>query len=463
MAVVVGRRSLPGDVSGSFAAMATAAVSCLFLPQAIATIAFPRFVADGSRALLLRATAAAFGVGAACGAVLGIRPDVVFLVLFGGGYRPDRLVLLVLCLHFVLLGCLAVLTQYAVARRIGGTVSVWLALGGAVASAWSFGDSPLAVAIALVVPTAAVTAAIAARTVSTRVAGASGVEVGPVPDRPDDTDPSGSLVSAARAAALLRRPPSLELSVVVPTFNGGPGLARFVAQLVGVLRATGWSVEVVVSIDGSTDGSDAALAALDPMVVVERDHVNLGKGAALRRGFAASRGEIVAFIDGDGDIDARVLVELVESLRSGSAWVAVASKNLPGARVSVSLARRIMSAGYRGLVHWVFDLTVTDTQCGCKAFRRRPLAEVLMHSHETGFAIDLELLTIGRRLGLVEVAERPVVMTRSMPGTVGSRTVLRMATDTWRIRGRLPPATRAPMQITAAAPIAMELSSPLGP
>ncbi len=122
-----------------------------------------------------------------------------------------------------------------------------------------------------------------------------------------------------------------------------------------------------------------------------------------------------------------------------------------------------MSAGYRALVHWMFDLSVRDTQCGCKVFRRDFLAAVVPHSSENGFAIDLELLTIGRRLGHHRTVEVPVVLRRDVPGTVSGRTALRMLADTVRIRRRLPPATAEPMPIPALAPVGVEFSTPLVP
>jgi O-antigen/teichoic acid export membrane protein len=163
LAVIVGRRALRGDESGSFAAMATASGACLFLPQALATIVFPRFVADGSRALLLRATALAAAVGTACALALTIRPDLVFIVFFGPHYRPVRSVMVALCAFFVLLGCLTVLTQSVVARRQGGSTTVWLALFTATFAAERYGSSPISVAVAVLVPSVVATGAVALR------------------------------------------------------------------------------------------------------------------------------------------------------------------------------------------------------------------------------------------------------------------------------------------------------------
>ena len=172
---------------------------------------------------------------------------------------------------------------------------------------------------------------------------------------------------------------------------------------------------------------------------------------------------MIGFIDGDGDIDPSVMVSLFDRLLNSSAWVAVASKNLPGANVLTSLRRRVMSAVYRMLVHWMFDLKVTDTQCGCKAFRREYLAATVDQARENGFAFDLELLSIGGRIGLSQAVEVPVVLCRQEQSTVSTMTAVRMFTDTLRIRRRLPQATWEPLPLHSLAPVGIDLSSPLQP
>lgn len=454
LAVVVGRRTLNGATSGSFAAMSTAAVACLFLPQAVATIVFPRFVADGSQRLLLRATALAAVVGTACAVAISARPDWIFVMFFGPAYAPRRGVLLVLCMHFVLLGCLTVLSQYLVARRQAGALANWVALVFAALTAARYGHSPMSVAVALLAPTIGVTAYVAVRTVTRPHPTASG-------DTPRSRSAASNL-TVRPAGERLREPATLDVSVVIPTYNGGARLRPCVEAMRDALDATAWRYEIIVSDDGSTDSSSTRLE-LGPTVIVDRSPINLGKGSALRRGFAGARGSVIGFIDGDGDIAPHVLIELVERLQASGAWLAVASKNQPGATVSATRRRRLMSAGYRLLVHWMFDLEVTDTQCGCKAFRRRFIADTIDQARESGFAFDLELLTIGSRAGMKRAVEVPVVLCRAERGTISGRTALRVLFDTLRIRRRLPMATWAPLQLSTLAPVGVDFSSPLLP
>lgn len=496
LAVVAARHALPADAVGAFAAMATAAGSCIFLPQAVATAAFPRFVSDGSTRLLLHAAALALVVGAACAAVLGASPRLVFRLLFGPGYVPDRLTLGLLCLHFCALGCLTVVAQYLVARRHAGSAVMWLAV--AVAAAGTFtAHTPQTLALALAVPSVITTVAFLLRAVATyrtftparwRAAGEDGVTVSVPTGMPAfaarcdvldlaavdlgtvdlgtvdlgtvDADP----LARACFATTLATPPRRQLSVVVPSYNGGTQLPDCVTDLCATLDGERIDYELLVSIDGSSDGSDALVEGIHPRVTVLRAPRNQGKGAALRRGFLHAGGEVISFIDGDGDIDPSVLVQLYRQLETSRAWIAVASKNVEGAEVEATALRKVMSAVYRVGVHWLFDLEVSDTQCGAKAFRRRYLAAVLDHTRENGFALDLELLAVGRRLGMGHAVEVPVILRRGELGTISRRSVIRMIGDTAAMYRRLPRRTWAELPLPAPMVIGVEqFSSPLLP
>lgn len=462
LAVVVGRRTLSGSESGSFAAMATVAAACLVFPQTVAMIVFPRFVADGSRAILLRATGLAAFVGLVCATTISIRPEWLFYTFFGPAYRPDQLVLMILCAHFVVLGCLAVVTQYVVARRQGGSLAVWCGLGLAAATTARFGTTPLTVANSLILPTIAATIFVSSRAI---VAKSHPTDSGS-PVRPDSRRDQVARNSAAikpTAGDRLSFPATRAVSIVIPTYNGGHSLFRCVKSIRDTFDQTGLSYELIVMVDGSTDGSERELHTLGENVIIELGLTNVGKGAVLRRGFGAARGAFIGFIDGDGDIKPEVLVDLIAKLHESNAWIAVASKNKPGASINVTNRRRVMSAGYRMLVHWMFDLYVSDTQCGCKVFRREFLAATIDHARENGFALDLELLTIGSAMGLREAVEVPVILAHDEVSTVSTSTAFRMLSDTLRIHRRVPQATWAPLRVATAPPVGIDFSAALAP
>jgi O-antigen/teichoic acid export membrane protein len=148
---VLARRALPGADQGSFTAMATTASACLFLPQAVALASLPRFVADGSARRLGSALAVAATLAAVAAVPLCALAGPVFGVLYGDAFRPDRAVLVLLCLQACGLGLLAVLAQFAVARGRGTGLAVPFGLVAAVVLAETAVSTPVALAAVLAV------------------------------------------------------------------------------------------------------------------------------------------------------------------------------------------------------------------------------------------------------------------------------------------------------------------------
>jgi len=95
----------------------------------------------------------------------------------------------------------------------------------------------------------------------------------------------------------------LSLSVIIPCYNEKPTIAEIIRRVKAINRAA----EIIVVDDGSTDGTRDTLKAFgnDPIVRVILHSHNQGKGAAVRTGFAAARGDIVLIQDADLEYDPR--------------------------------------------------------------------------------------------------------------------------------------------------------------
>jgi glycosyltransferase involved in cell wall biosynthesis len=254
-----------------------------------------------------------------------------------------------------------------------------------------------------------------------------------------------------------------DLAVVVPYYNPGPIVIDTLSRVSQALAAMTSHFEVIAVSDGSTDGSDALVAAariqgLVPVVLP----VNRGKGGALRAGFALAHADAVGFIDADGDIPPEQLHQLVAAMQRFEADVVAGSKNHPDSTVRMSALRRTWSWGYQRLVRLLFRLDLRDTQTGIKLYRREVLERVLPMLREDGFAIDLEIFVAARSCGFRQFVETPVLLDRRSGSTVSVRTVLRMLSSTlaiyWHARIALGYARVIPPAATAdvAVPSPME-------
>lgn len=181
------------------------------------------------------------------------------------------------------------------------------------------------------------------------------------------------------------------ISVIIPAHNEAPTIA----SIVRLTAAEVPGAEVVVVDDGSIDKT-ANVAANAGARVIRLD-VNGGKGAALQRGIRESSGEILVFIDGDGQ-DSPAEIPLLIGAMSPGVDLVLGSRFLgnfrPGAITRLNLA------GTR-FITWLVKLTfgsrVTDPLAGFRAVRRSILERFELKA--TGYDIEVDLLLRVLRAG----------------------------------------------------------------
>ena len=167
--------------------------------------------------------------------------------------------------------------------------------------------------------------------------------------------------------------------------------AATVVEMANRVLASPYTAQLVIVDDGSTDGTAELLELLDDdRVQVVRQPLNLGKGAALRRGFLLSSAEFVIVQDADLEYDPRDYAMILEPLLNGVADVVY------GSRFQSGRPRRVLyfwhSVGNRllTLVSNMFtDLNLTDMETCYKAFRREVLQSLDLR--ENRFGIEPEI------------------------------------------------------------------------
>jgi glycosyltransferase involved in cell wall biosynthesis len=249
----------------------------------------------------------------------------------------------------------------------------------------------------------------------------------------------GSVVGVAGARESRTRP---SLTVVVPVYNGGVGIV----ENVDIIRRAvsdglpGDDIELIVVSDGSIDGTAERLLesrSERDIRVIHYDR-NLGKGYAVKAGALAARGDWVALVDDDLDLDPASIPEFLEAARREQLDFAIGSKRHPGSTVQYPLSRRIASWCYQQLNRILFRLDVRDTQVGLKVFSRDVVDEIVPLLLVKRFAFDLELLAVATALGRGRIKELPVRLEYRFSGSaLGSTAVLRALSDTAAIFYRL--------------------------
>jgi glycosyltransferase involved in cell wall biosynthesis len=203
-----------------------------------------------------------------------------------------------------------------------------------------------------------------------------------------------------------------KLTVLMPAHDEGAGIYSNLQETLKVLQGSSRDYEIIVIDDGSSDNTyeeASRFAAENPCVNVVRNHTNLGKGLALREGFAASTGDRVVFMDADLDLHPSQLQVFFDYMRNEDASVVIGSKRHPESKLYYPVHRKIVSAVYFFLIKLMFRLPIHDTQTGMKLFEREVLEAVFPKMLVKRFAYDLELLVLAYRLGY-KIAEAPVVV-----------------------------------------------------
>ena len=227
----------------------------------------------------------------------------------------------------------------------------------------------------------------------------------------------------------------IDVSIVIPAYNEQERIIPTIGAFAAELARLGLQWELIVSDDGSTDATRELITLMGHTNVrLVEAPANAGKGAAVRRGFQAARGQMVLFSDADNATPVQELEGLIARLRDG-ADVAIGSRAAEGADVGErSLLRRAMTAGLRTVVRVGLGIGVADTQCGFKLFTADAAHRISAAQTVEGFSFDLEVLHLAERFDYA-IAEVPVRW-YDVPGSKVSplRDALRFVTSIARIR-----------------------------
>jgi glycosyltransferase involved in cell wall biosynthesis len=167
----------------------------------------------------------------------------------------------------------------------------------------------------------------------------------------------------------------MRISVILPAKNEAEGLRRTLPGL----RACLPDAELIVVDDGSTD--DTAAVAASHGVRVLSSPYSMGNGAAIKRGARAATGEILVFMDADGQHDPALIPQLLGRLEQGFDMV-VGARNAAG---QANVSRGAANAFYNRLASWMTGHRVADLTSGFRVVRADRFREFL-HLLPNGFS-----------------------------------------------------------------------------
>lgn len=286
--------------------------------------------------------------------------------------------------------------------------------------------------------------------------GPPAAESPPPPARPVTQAIDGALDQLAALSALLdlepdyavvpldvALPPDFLLSVVIPVYNEESTLTTILARVSHVPVPK----EIIVVNDCSTDGTRAILEMHAPIAGLRVFHKprNEGKGAALRTGFAAARGDVIIVQDADLEYDPRDFPHLLRPILAGDADVVYGSRFLGATPQDPSWLHRGGNALLTRLSNFFTGLSLTDMETCYKAFRREALEGIVIEQDRFGFEPEVTAKLARRGARILEVPISYQARGYADGKKIGIRDALnalyciaRYSGSTWRTSTRLP-------------------------
>jgi glycosyltransferase involved in cell wall biosynthesis len=191
------------------------------------------------------------------------------------------------------------------------------------------------------------------------------------------------------------------LSIIIPVYNEELTVGNIIDRVKLVLQQTGLKNEIIVVDDCSYDKSLEVAKKRSAKIYTLKQH--LGKGYALRAGFAKAKGDIIVTIDSDGSHKPEELLEVLAPVLEDKADLVIGSRYLNHKSVA---ARKLNAFGVKLFNYFIQLLTgvaVTDSQSGYRAMKRQVLKNQNLKSGEYEIESEMLVKTAKKNFRITEV------------------------------------------------------------
>ena len=204
------------------------------------------------------------------------------------------------------------------------------------------------------------------------------------------------------------------LSVIIPVYNEELTIGNIIDRTKTAMRQIGLKYEIIVVDDHSYDKSLEAAKRHGAKLYTLKEH--LGKGYALRAGFAKAKGDVIVTIDSDGSHRPEELQRVLTPVLKDKTDLVIGSRYLNQKNVA---ARKLNAFGVRifnFLIQILTGTAITDSQSGYRAMKRQILNTQRLKSG--GYEIESEMLVKTAKEGF-RVAEVPISFEQRTYGRSG--------------------------------------------
>ena len=204
----------------------------------------------------------------------------------------------------------------------------------------------------------------------------------------------------------------MDISVIVPLYNETESLPELAAWIRRVMEANGYSYEILMVDDGSTDGSWDTVLSLskeNPAIHGISFRRNYGKSAALYEGFAAVQGDVVITMDADLQDSPDEIPELYRMIKEEGYDVVSGWKQH---RQDNKLTKNLPSKLYNWTARKVTGIKLHDMNCGLKAYKNEVVKSIEVYGEMHRY-----IPYLAKNAGYCRIGEKPVHHQKRKYGT----------------------------------------------
>lgn len=231
-----------------------------------------------------------------------------------------------------------------------------------------------------------------------------------------------------------------DLSVIIPAYNEELRIAETIEKIIEFLSKNIKKFEIIVVDDGSFDHTVSVVENLTKKyfnLKLIKNEVNKGKGFSIKHGVSVSKGKYCLFTDADSSSPIENINAFLPYISEDT--IIIGSRGLSQSKIEIHqpIFREYMGKCFNLLVRIFIFGGIRDTQCGFKMFSRNIANKVFPLLTVDGFAFDVELLFLGRKLGF-KIVELPIIWRNDIRSTVRPfKDSARMFMEILKIRKRL--------------------------
>jgi dolichyl-phosphate beta-glucosyltransferase len=190
------------------------------------------------------------------------------------------------------------------------------------------------------------------------------------------------------------------ISVVIPVYNEQNRIHSFLSSVIEYVRKKDFSYEIVIVDDGSSDATVIMVESLlkeklSGKYKILKLPVNLGKGAAIKKGMLEAAGEYIFFLDADGSTSIEEIDSFISHF-SSRFDIFIATRTI---KHKAPFKRKFFGYGYIYLANFMLQLGVPDITCGFKCYRQRCVQRIFSRQTLNNWSFDAEDIFIARKHG----------------------------------------------------------------